>query len=488
MPENENHDQKAALDECVQRKIPILIQEGYDRDQAVAIAYAMCGERAADLAGETKLIAFGGAVKALKGQRGRVGGYLVMWGDASRRDLEGEYFTPETDLGLDWFPARPALYHHGLDGTIGPVKIGQIDLLTPDDTGVWVEAQLDLRHRYVDAVLALVEKEALGWSSGTLPQLVRVERGKITRWPIVEGSLTPTPAEPRITVVPLKALLDLPRLEGLATKAAVPIEAAAEGAATESPDPAVSPADSGDTTPPVEAPAAPDAAEPGSPPAGTTETVVDAGDPGAGGPPPGSPSSGEAEPDDHSPDAAEEQAGDSEEHEETDMDPKQLAMDVIAATLQALGITDLSDEQKQALVDAVLAQLQPEAPPAGAPEGTLSADPAEFGKAAAKAAFGVVQGFLAQREAQKAARGQIAALQSTIQPESPAPEGFEATPSPRIQVRTASGHRGSPSGASWPTRWRARNSRGRTSTWRSTRRTASRMPSRPCAASSSWAA
>jgi len=39
------------------------------------------------------------AVKALETE-GRVGGYLVVWGDPSRKDLQGEYFTPGTDLAL----------------------------------------------------------------------------------------------------------------------------------------------------------------------------------------------------------------------------------------------------------------------------------------------------------------------------------------------------------------------------------------------------
>ena len=43
------------------------------------------------------------AVKTLDGSSGRVGGYLVVWGSPASRDLQDEYFTPATDLGLDWF-------------------------------------------------------------------------------------------------------------------------------------------------------------------------------------------------------------------------------------------------------------------------------------------------------------------------------------------------------------------------------------------------
>ncbi|MBN1679571.1 MAG: phage major capsid protein [Anaerolineae bacterium] len=141
------------------------------------------------------------AVKALD-DAGRVGGYLVVWGSQQQRDLQGEFFSPQTDLGLDWYPRRPVLYHHGLDRDLGPVMIGQIERLAPDDTGIWVEAQLDMRSRWARAVLDLVDQEALGWSSGSLPHLVSVAAdGHIRCWPIVEGSLTPTPAEPRFTDV-----------------------------------------------------------------------------------------------------------------------------------------------------------------------------------------------------------------------------------------------------------------------------------------------
>lgn len=139
-------------------------------------------------------------IKMVDEAAGRVGGYLVVWGSPDRRDLQGEYFTPDTELGLDWYSQRPMLYHHGLDGTMKAEVIGVIDTLCPDDTGVWAEAQLDLRKRYVETVQQLIHKGVLGWSSGSLPHLVEVAGdGQIKRWPVVEGSATPTPAEPRQT-------------------------------------------------------------------------------------------------------------------------------------------------------------------------------------------------------------------------------------------------------------------------------------------------
>lgn len=149
------------------------------------------------------------AVKALD-DTGRIGGYLAVWGSANTRDLHGEYFTPETDFGLDWYPARPVLYHHAQDAAVKAAALGVIDTLRADEIGLWAEAQLDKRKQYVDAVLKLVERGALSWSSGSLPNLVKTAPdGRIERWVIVEGSLTPTPAEPRLTDVhALKSALD----------------------------------------------------------------------------------------------------------------------------------------------------------------------------------------------------------------------------------------------------------------------------------------
>src|SRR3972149_10048085 len=49
----------------------------------------------------------------------------------------------------------------------------------------------------------------IGLSSGTASHLARRNGGKILRWPVVEYSLTPTPAEPRtIGVTQLKSLFD----------------------------------------------------------------------------------------------------------------------------------------------------------------------------------------------------------------------------------------------------------------------------------------
>ena len=136
-------------------------------------------------------------VKAIDAKEGRVGGYLVVWGDATQRDLQGEFFTEGTELGLDWYPHRPVLYQHGQDAHLKSTILGVIDTLRQDEIGLWAEAQLDVHQRYVQAVLKLIDRGILNWSSGSLPHLVEVaDDGQVKHWPIVEGSLTPSPAEP----------------------------------------------------------------------------------------------------------------------------------------------------------------------------------------------------------------------------------------------------------------------------------------------------
>lgn len=168
------------------------------------------------------LVSYGGAIKALEtpqilndgsnGARVRIGGYLIHWGSPEDKDLDREYFTPETDLCLDWYNQRPAIYHHGLDLKIKGMKVGIIDRLVPDDVGLWAESQIDLYNDYVRAIWGMVQRGILKWSSGAMPQLVETASdGRIKTWPLIEGSLTVTPAKPFGTqIVPVKALKALP--------------------------------------------------------------------------------------------------------------------------------------------------------------------------------------------------------------------------------------------------------------------------------------
>lgn len=152
-------------------------------------------------------------LKRLSEDTATVAGYGVVFDGL---DLDGESFHADTDYMLDLVPEKPILYDHGanLTNIIGSVKNANI---RQDDVGLWIEAELDRHAAYVDAVLELAEKGVLGWSSGTIGQLARRDGKAIKTWPIVEWSLTPTPAEPRtLGVERIKALWDShPQLKAL---------------------------------------------------------------------------------------------------------------------------------------------------------------------------------------------------------------------------------------------------------------------------------
>lgn len=160
------------------------------------------------------LVMPGGAVKALGD--GKLGGYLVVFGSPDATDLEGDYFTKDTEFGD---AAETAVYyHHGLDKKLGPRVIGKATL-TRDEIGVWMEAQLNMRDRYEQAVYKMGESGKLGLSSGTAAHLVvrqpmTNKAAWIKQWPLgLDGSFTPTPAEPRTFAVPLKTLKTIADIE-----------------------------------------------------------------------------------------------------------------------------------------------------------------------------------------------------------------------------------------------------------------------------------
>ncbi len=112
------------------------------------------------------------------------------------RDVQGEFFAAKTDFVLDWFPGeRPLLYQHGFDSETGVSVVGRMKIGPRTDEGLWMRSQLDIRGQYFKAIQELVKARGLDLSSGTMKHLVQVDKsGEIKRWPLIEGSLTPTPA------------------------------------------------------------------------------------------------------------------------------------------------------------------------------------------------------------------------------------------------------------------------------------------------------
>ena len=158
---------------------------------------------------------------AIKSDRlGSVKGYLVRFGSPDSTDLEGDYFTPQTDFG---FPIKAGervplnvYYHHGMDKVVGKKSIGT-GYVKMDETGLWYEAQLDMADEYGSMIAKLCKQGKMGYSSGAAGHMVeRKSVGKaseITRWCIAEASITPTPAEYRNSVKSLEDMYSVEPME-----------------------------------------------------------------------------------------------------------------------------------------------------------------------------------------------------------------------------------------------------------------------------------
>jgi len=99
--------EKAEGDDCVRDKVRVLIREGYDRDQAVAIAYSMCSEKAiedVDLKPTTEMAALASRGLELRAEYGRGGTEI---GVARARDIGNrENLSPETVNRMHSFFSR----------------------------------------------------------------------------------------------------------------------------------------------------------------------------------------------------------------------------------------------------------------------------------------------------------------------------------------------------------------------------------------------
>lgn len=158
----------------------------------------------------------GGAIKSI-GDGDTVGGYAVLFGSADTPDMSNyrDYFTKKTDFWIKRFGwPRPMTYHHGMDkDTRDDPIVGEWTKARVDDVGIWLEGQLDQAHKYHGAIKELVRRGFLKLSSDSAPQWVVRERQpngthEIKRWPLLTASPTVSPAEPRLSGISFKALLD----------------------------------------------------------------------------------------------------------------------------------------------------------------------------------------------------------------------------------------------------------------------------------------
>lgn len=180
---------------------------------------------------ENTLVMIGEPVKSLG--EGRFGGYLCRFTSADDPDLEGDFFDAATDFDRE-FPYKQSVYfNHAMDVKFGTRKLGKADV-KQDEFGVWAEVILQERDEYEQFLSQLASEGKLGWSSGSASHLVKkTQVGSayhIDHWPIIDASLTHTPAEARNSVTPLKSLFP-----------AAPVKAHSEPATVKQSDPIPNP-------------------------------------------------------------------------------------------------------------------------------------------------------------------------------------------------------------------------------------------------------
>ena len=123
------------------------------------------------------------------------------------RDLDGEAFTKDTDLALDWYDSRPLLMQHGQSPVFGLSKVGRVTKVEAREDGLWAEAIIEASSRYKERLRKLVEDGHLSFSSGSSSNYTnKATDGTIRAWPFVELSLVPNPANPN-AVAAVKSLV-----------------------------------------------------------------------------------------------------------------------------------------------------------------------------------------------------------------------------------------------------------------------------------------
>jgi hypothetical protein len=140
---------------------------------------------------------------------GIVEGWAAPYGSPTHRDAQGEWFSPRTDFALDLIPTnRPILISHGL-GAAGPTVVGRITHVERRAGGLWIRGALDRASAHWGRIKDALEKGLLSFSSATMAHLAKVAPdGEIMSWPLVETSLTPTPANRDARITSVKAALE----------------------------------------------------------------------------------------------------------------------------------------------------------------------------------------------------------------------------------------------------------------------------------------
>jgi len=121
------------------------------------------------------------------------------------KDISGEYFSNGTDFSGTDNSRVPTTFNHAIpqgdrpifrkfaDTTFGLAELKRLD------NGIFGTITLDPSDPLASALADLIEAGALKFSSGSGVQFVRRgQDGHLTRWKILELSVTACPCEPRL--------------------------------------------------------------------------------------------------------------------------------------------------------------------------------------------------------------------------------------------------------------------------------------------------
>ena len=176
----EGESQEEFVSRCV--KIVIEDETADDQEQAVAICNSMWRE-------SQKAV----YIKAVGDWELDV--LAVPYGGPDKgRDLQGEYFSRDTNLYLDKFDKPLVTYYHGFDPQGNPQGdpeiIGEVLSMEKKSDGLWTRVLLDKASQYARRVWEAAKKGLARASSGTIDHIKRVANdGLITHWPFAELAL-----------------------------------------------------------------------------------------------------------------------------------------------------------------------------------------------------------------------------------------------------------------------------------------------------------
>ena len=129
-------------------------------------------------------------------------------------DLDGETFTPRTDIKADWLTYRPVDWHHGNDPTGVTDRntiIGKaVDPVTEDD-GIWVDVWLKHGERRLALIKELAARGGqIFGSSEPLQEGVKINKatGEILVWPYLRQTLSTSPQNTHSILRAVKGVLD----------------------------------------------------------------------------------------------------------------------------------------------------------------------------------------------------------------------------------------------------------------------------------------